>query len=269
MFTPTMDAFQAALFLEDTEPDIKPFGYITIPSLHVQKENPVVIDQELEIIDHEQFARYTTLVMQSETYRLAVRGQTDLHLGALPTSKVNFNKVMTSQGNPLAFSIFQEVAYGSAGLNKLRGFRVAGFNITLTAMPGQPNMFGTAFIPNPSPQTLTVGNVTQDLFVGGTPIGNTTIENLVLRPGDNYVPITSITDQAAVIGLLTTRFQTGILPVDIRGRTVVYNGQRLPYFERAFATTPLSTSMDIGAALEKIGLDVSALTGGGGGQPAS
>jgi len=105
MFTPTMDAFQAALFLEDTEPNIKPFGYITIPSLHVQKENPVMIDQELRIIDQEQFARYTTLVMQSETYRLAVRGQTDLHLGALPTTKVNFNKVMTSQGKHCALAM--------------------------------------------------------------------------------------------------------------------------------------------------------------------
>ncbi|KAK3061650.1 hypothetical protein LTS18_005722 [Coniosporium uncinatum] len=190
--------------------------------------------------------------MQSETYRLAVRGQTDLHLGALPTTKVNFNKVMTSQG-----------------LNKLRGFRVADFNITLTALPGKPNMFGTAFIPNPSPQTLTVGNVTQDLFVDGTSIGNTTINNLILRPGDNYVPITSMTDQAAVIELLTTKFQNGIVPVDIRGRTVVYNGQRLPYFERAFASTPLSTSMDIGAALKKVGLDIRVLTGAGGALPTS
>ena len=37
MFTPTLDPFNASLFLENTEPNIKPFGYITISSVHALK----------------------------------------------------------------------------------------------------------------------------------------------------------------------------------------------------------------------------------------
>lgn len=98
VFHPTLDEFQAALFLENTEPDIKPFGYITIKKLHAGALETITIDQELEIADPQQFALYNIAVLNSETYRVAVRGKTNLHLGAFPVTKINFNKVITSKG---------------------------------------------------------------------------------------------------------------------------------------------------------------------------
>jgi Protein of unknown function (DUF3712) len=101
IFRPTLDEFKAALFLENTEPNIKPFGYIKIPKLHATKDATVVVSQPLEIVDMEQFIAYNKLVTQSETYRVAMRGRTNLHLGALPTVGVNFNKVVETKGKPL------------------------------------------------------------------------------------------------------------------------------------------------------------------------
>jgi hypothetical protein len=98
IFHPTLDSFKADLFLENTLPDFKPFGHITIPKLHAGKESVVTVDQEMEIADQGQFAEYNKLVLNAETYRVAIRGRTDLHLGAFPTVKINFNKVVTSKG---------------------------------------------------------------------------------------------------------------------------------------------------------------------------
>lgn len=102
VFHPTLDEFKAALFLENTEPDIKPFGYITIPKLHAGSLETITIDQELEVIDPVQFGLYNIAVLNSETYRVAVRGKTNLHLGAFPVVSVNFNKVITSKGTILS-----------------------------------------------------------------------------------------------------------------------------------------------------------------------
>lgn len=98
MFRPTLDPFEASLFLEDTMPNIKPFGKITIPSVHATKVSTTTVDQQMKILDQEQFIKYNTLVSQSKSFRLAVRGRTKLHLGALPVVTVDFNKVVNMTG---------------------------------------------------------------------------------------------------------------------------------------------------------------------------
>ena len=72
----------------------------------------------------------------------------------------------------------------------------------------------------------------------------------------------SIVDQALVITQLTTNYKNGMLPVDIIGLSVVYNGQHLPYFEKALAGNTQTITLDVGSALAKIGPNTSSTTGG-------
>jgi len=241
IFHPTLDAFNASLFLENTEPDIKPFGYITIPKLHAGKESTVVVDQELEIADQAQFAAYNVMVLTSDTYRVAVRGRTNLHLGRFPVIKINFNKVITSKG-----------------LNRLKGFAVQNINISLTTFPDGSNMHGTVYLNNPSPMTINMGTVIQNVFVGDTQIGVTTIPDLTLKPGDNYVPMMTNSNQTQVISLISTKYTDGNLPVIIKGVNATMNGQDLPYFTAALQSNVMTTTLNLAAALKAIGLDVSA-----------
>jgi hypothetical protein len=132
--------------------------------------------------------------------------------------------------------------------------------ISLKAVPGQPNMEGTLVIPNPSLMTLTLGTVVQDLFVDNMPIGNTTIENLILKPGDNRIPMSSISNQAAVIQLISTKYKNGNLPIEARTTSIKYNNETLPYFEAAMKATPLFTNLDVGPALKVAGIDISVLS---------
>jgi uncharacterized protein DUF3712 len=98
LFTPTLDSFNASLFLENTEPSIKPFGYIQIPSVHALKEVFTHVDQDMQIADMEQFIAYNKLVTSSKEFRVAVRGRTKLHLGALPVVTVDYNKAILQKG---------------------------------------------------------------------------------------------------------------------------------------------------------------------------
>ena len=95
---PTLDEFEAALFLESTIPDIEPFGYITVPRKKYEDETTVQIDQTVNITSLEQFTRYNQLVLGTEEFRVAIRGRTDLELGILPETTIDFNKVATMKG---------------------------------------------------------------------------------------------------------------------------------------------------------------------------
>jgi hypothetical protein len=98
IFKPTLDAFDADLFLESTLPDYKAFGTIRIPGMYVEKELNTTIDQVMQIKDMDQFKAYNTLVSQNETFRVAMKGKTKLHLGALPVVEVVFSKIITMKG---------------------------------------------------------------------------------------------------------------------------------------------------------------------------
>jgi hypothetical protein len=132
--------------------------------------------------------------------------------------------------------------------------------ISLKELPGKPNMQGTLVIPNPSLMTLTLGTVVQDLFVDNTLIGNTTIDDLTLKPGDNRIPMSSISNQAAVISLITSKYKNGTLPIEARTTSIKYKNETLPYYEAAMKATPLFTSLDVGPALKVAGIDISILS---------
>jgi len=97
-FHPTIEAFNASLFLEDTEPNIIPFGYLEVPQTQSLSTKYVVVDQEFTITNMDQFIAYNKLILQSDTYRVAMRGKTTLKEEAFPAAHVNFNKVITSPG---------------------------------------------------------------------------------------------------------------------------------------------------------------------------
>jgi hypothetical protein len=144
------------------------------------------------------------------------------------------------------------------GLNGLQGFEVRNITITLVPEADGTNMRGQVFIPNPSPMTIELGTVSQNVFVDGKSIGVATIPNLTLKPGDNLVPMSSASDQAAVIVAITSKYPDGNLPVTIIGNSSVNaKGEHLVYFEKALAANKMTTTLKLGAALKAAGLDLS------------
>lgn len=122
-------------------------------------------------------------------------------------------------------------------------------------------MVGNALIPNPTVLTVDMGDVVADLYADNVLVGNTTISNLVLQPGNNTVPIRSAANTSAILPLILSKYKTGVIPLEIRGRSVTKNGVRLPYYEEPLKASPIHMQMDLKSTLASLGVSLSALTG--------
>jgi hypothetical protein len=72
------------------------------------------------------------------------------------------------------------------------------------------------------------GNVTLSIATASAGVvGNSTITNLTIAPGNNSFPMTAIVDQDKVI---TSLDKNGMVEMLITGTSAVYNGQRIPYY---------------------------------------
>ena len=87
----------------------------------------------------------------------------------------------------------------------------------------------------------------------GTYIGNSTLTDFILVPGNNTVPMRSVINQTLVIEKIVSQYKDGLVPVDIVGNSSVYNGLHLPYFEKALAANTQHVVLDVGAKLKAIG----------------
>jgi len=230
MYTPTLDSFNASSYLvQNGQYAAEPMVMIEMPKIHAvhPKGNVSVENQKVQILSVDQLSAYTTAVLAQEYVTTALVGKTKLHEGALPVTTVHYNQTSTYKG-----------------LNGLKGFNVTGVKINPLAKPGQPNLSGFAYIPNPSDMTIVMGNVTMSLSTAqmGT-VGNTTINDMTLVPGNNTLPMTGIMDQLLVLGSMDKT--TGLVTLDIVGQSAVRNGEHLVYYERALASNHLNLALNV------------------------
>ena len=117
-------------------------------------------------------------------------------------------------------------------------------------------MVGKVHIPNLSVMTLDLGNVTMNLAVDSKPIGYCLLPNLVLKPGENEVPMQARVDQATLITMIMSQYKNGILPLEIVGNSSVSNGKTLTYYEEAIKANTIKLDLDAGPALKALGINI-------------
>ncbi|CAG7915748.1 unnamed protein product [Penicillium olsonii] len=237
-YHPQIFAFDAAVSLGG---GAAPFTTVTVPGVKSNDGVEINVDQDVDLSDSDAFGDFATAVMMKKEVLLNIYGRPKLQQGSLPKTTVTYNKTVAMNG-----------------LNQLVGFAVSEFHIMIPSVNGY-NMNGTVLIPNPSVMTITMGNLSLNLAVDGKAMGTTYLNDLVLKPGNNTVPMLAKVDQSAVIGLLTSSsnpYKDGIVPFDITGNSSTYNGKELPYFTKALSANKLTVKLDVGAALKEIGFDL-------------
>ena len=244
-YHPLLDAFNVSLNLAGST---TPYAYITIPSLIAGAEATTNIDQTVQIADLKAFTDYNVAVVTSEEINIDLNGTTWLHEEKFPATQVNYNKVVTMKGRPQPFEDRYPILT-SLGLNNLNGFNLTSFQILSKPEADGTNMIGTVYIPNPSVMTITMGNVTFNNFVGGNFVGTSSLQNLVLQPGNNRLSMRSAVNQTAILGLVATTYKDGIIPIDVIGNSSVYNGVHLTYFEKALAANAQHINLNVLSAL--------------------
>jgi len=229
MYTPTLDAFNASLYLITNGTFASaPILQIHMPKIHAlhPKSNVTILGQDLSISNLDQLTDFATAVLTNEEVNTALTGKTNLHLGGLPVVNVNYNTSTTYKG-----------------LNGLKGFNVTNALINPEATAGEPNLLGDAYIPNPSVMTIAMGNVTLIISTAlGGVIGNASIPNMTLKPGNNTLPMFGTLDQTKVLASVN---KTGFVELLIAGNSAIYNGQHLTYYEKALANNVLTLDVNL------------------------
>lgn len=104
--------------------------------------------------------------------------------------------------------------------------------------------------------TLDLGNVTMNLLVDGQPIGYSLIPNLVLKPGENVLPMQSHVEQLTILSLVNSKYKDAVLPLEIVGNSSISNGVHLTYYEDAIKHNTIKLDLNIADALAGIGLNI-------------
>jgi len=229
-FHPTIEGFRASLSLQDKEP----FFYIDIPETKAEDETNIVVEQDLTPTSMDRFKEYNMAVIGSEQFDVYLNGKTKIHQSGLSAISVNYNKKVTMKG-----------------LNKLQGL-----NITDLKILDGTNLVGNVFIPNPSVMLIDLGNVTMNLAVDGKAIGTALIPNLVLKPGNNTLPMQSKVAQLLILGLVRDKYKDGVLPLEITGNSSMIGDKHLEYYEAAIQSNTIKLDLPVGPALQGIGVNI-------------
>ncbi|KAF4581123.1 hypothetical protein GQ602_007260 [Ophiocordyceps camponoti-floridani] len=232
-----IDEFRADLVLTDVKDGLDPvFASLTFKKTPVEKLIKVNVSEEANITNRAGFTMFNTLMYQRESVRVIVRGETRIKPAGL--------------NRKYSVKLFRNYVF--KGLNRFQGATVDGL-VDITALKGTPNFKGKAVIPNRSIFTLEIGNASFTNFADGQNLGTMTINNLVLRPGDNEVDVEAMLDQIKMLKIMTKRpyCETGIVPFDVLGTKVVNNGEELDYFTKALGSANQTIDIDIGKILRK------------------
>ena len=118
------------------------------------------------------------------------------------------------------------------------------------------NLIGNTTLPNPSVMTLEVGTLILDVKIGSLVVGNVTLNDVTLVPGDNTFPMRGILDLKTIIKNLAdvlkaeaTAIKAGNLTIDAQTTSCIWNGTLVPYYTEILNELTLTAPIGIGDVL--------------------
>lgn len=144
-----------------------------------------------------------------------------------------------------------------AALDSFNGFSISDSTLLLPPRPDGTNLIGNASLPNPSVLTIEIGDIVLDIKSGDLVIGNATLKDFTLKPGDNVHPLTGVLDLTTILSNLGTvlksqadLFKTGNLTLDTVTRSVVWDGEQVPYYTKVMSELTLVAKVPLADTLK-------------------
>ncbi|OQD99385.1 hypothetical protein PENVUL_c064G10170 [Penicillium vulpinum] len=188
---------------------------------------------ETPLINLDTWEEYVHNVVFEKETALSVRGVTNSYLGVLK-SKVTMDKNIMSP----VLDQFKKFSISDSGL--------------IPAREDGTNLIGNASLPNPSVLTLDIGTIVLDVKSGDLVIGNATLKDITIKPGDNVFPLTGVLDIhtmveniGKVLASQAKALKTGSLALDTVTRTVTWNGTLVPYYTNVMKQLTLTANVAI------------------------
>ncbi|KAG5928481.1 hypothetical protein E4U42_000553 [Claviceps africana] len=235
-----IDPFVGNLTLLDV-PNARPFIQLPFPATNADKFQTVNVSQQVTVMDKDAFDQFNINFFQKETLRISIHGKTQVQPAGLTRKyDVDFYKVAKFKG-----------------LNRLKGTTLSDMQVKLgVAQEGVPNFHATATILNPSYYTIDLGNATFNNYVDGKLLGKLTIQNLLLKPGKNVVPVSAELDQTVIITAATKKpyCEDRRLPVELLGIDVKKGSQTIPWLLKALSSANQTVELSLDDTFKAVGM---------------
>ncbi|KAJ6443614.1 hypothetical protein O9K51_04793 [Purpureocillium lavendulum] len=246
-----IDALPLYLYNKDTEP-YAPFVTLTLPDQHVNGDTyAVVTNQTVTVTNETELVRWFDRVFLQDEVELSVRADPVIHLGELK-SNPHLDKTIKLPG-----------------LKNLNGFSITDLTVMLPPQDGR-NIKGSLNLPNAGVLTLEIGNLTLDLFSGKVRLGQITINDLALPPGNNSCEFegnlyldTLGPNLAPILAAQAGPLGRGVIELNVTGNSTIVNGVHIPYLEKVLNTKTLTTSISVVTLLSDVLSGVVAGAGNG------
>lgn len=234
-----IEGFTGQMYLEDLEPHT-PFAELNFPPTTSDAFQMVNVSQLVEVTNMEAFTTFNTWLLANETLKMTIKGDTFVKVkGISRRYGVEFKKTVELKG-----------------LNGFAGLEVTSSELDLVSKKN--NFKGQVNVPNASILTIDIGNATFVNKFKGEDIGTVYMDELVLYPGINDVPMHADIEQRPVLSAVTSEphCKDGVLPFELSGKDVTKDGETLAYFADAMSSLALTVDIPLKEAFAEAGLDI-------------
>ncbi|GAD98918.1 conserved hypothetical protein [Paecilomyces variotii No. 5] len=250
-FSVQMDPMTLGLFVPQLGPS--PFANLYLPATKVHGNTTLgVTNQFTPIINQTSWQGFVDNAVNLGVGVVGMEGRSKIHMGKLHAD-LNMHKEVPSNA-----------------LNQFQGFAIEDSTLLLPPEADGTNLIANATLPNQSVMTLEIvsirvlaadgdrqaynfqGNTTLNLLSGDLVIGNATINNLIIKPGNNSAPVRGILDLHKIIQNLSSILQSqgeaiknGNIELTSIGSSVTYEGVTVPYYEKVLKNLTLKAQVPI------------------------
>jgi hypothetical protein len=223
------------LYRPETKP-FTPYLTVTLPAQKLKGNATIAIENQVVKIENMvEFLGFLTEAVYAEEFVLNAKASTTAHLGAIKIP-LKLNKGVKLKG-----------------LNQLKGFNILQAQVLTTPDADGNNFKGVANLPNPSIVAFQLGDEVLDLMTpAGLVLGQGTIKNASLVPGNNTVSFGGIVDYATIFGNLegiinaeSDALTAGNIGLNARGNSTIYKGHHVSYYESILNNMTLSAQVPV------------------------
>ncbi|KAK1148741.1 hypothetical protein N8T08_008626 [Aspergillus melleus] len=210
------------------------WGKLYLKDYVISGNTTLGVDKQFTPLNVAEWTQYVHNVVFMKHGPLSVWGKTTAYLGQIK------NHVTMDKDIP------------QNTLNSFEGFAIKDTQLLLPPREDGTNLIANATLPNPSVLTLEIGTTTLDVKSGDLVIGNATLDNLILRPGNHSTPVHGMLDLRVLIknlrSVLATQLESirdGTLTLDTVGKTVFYDGTEVPYYTNVMKNLTMTAQVPL------------------------
>ncbi|PLB53419.1 hypothetical protein P170DRAFT_445175 [Aspergillus steynii IBT 23096] len=233
-----IDPMTLDLFNRASPSDNGTWGQMHLKDYVISGNTTLGVDKQFTPLNVTEWTQYVHNTVFMKHAPLSARGKTTAYLGQIK-NHVTMNKDIPQ-----------------TTLNSFEGFAIKDTQLLLPARDDGTNLLANATLPNPSVLTLEIGTTTLDVKSGDLVIGNATLDNLILRPGNHSTPVHGMLDLRILIknlrSVLATQLESirdGYLTLDTVGKTVFYDGTEVPYYTNVMKKLTMTAQVPLGGLI--------------------